>query len=147
MLRTERIESGATLVLPEICRIAAATDGALPSDVEVLWRVSPSTRRPATPFERCLDGGPISRPFWVTAGSAADARLLARSLPRGSTWAAHLRRRALPAADEVAMLREAGCGGLALAWSDQLEGVLLHSSPAEGAGDGDQQHWAAALQA
>ena len=103
----------------------------LPEDVEVLWRVAPSSRRQPTQMERSFGGGPISRPYWITAATPADARLLARSLPPGSIWAAHLRKRALPAAEDVAMLRAAGCNGLALAWSGELENAL--SSEGDGA--------------
>ena len=130
-LRIERIESGTAIVLPEACRVAAATEGVLPEDVEVLWRVAPSSRRQPTQMERSFGGGPISRPYWITAATPADARLLARSLPPGSIWAAHLRKRALPAAEDVAMLRAAGCNGLALPWSGELENAL--SSEGDGA--------------
>ena len=120
----ERIASDAAIVLPETCRVAAAMDGVLPRDTEVLWRVSPSSRQP-TPMERSFDGGAISRPYWITAATASDARLLARSLPQNAVWAAHLRgRRSLPEADDVQMLREAGCGGLAVAWSEEVEAAL-----------------------
>ena len=51
----------------------------------------------------------------MTAASAADARLLARALPSGSVWAADLSRASRPpSADDVALLRDAGCGGMAL---------------------------------
>ena len=121
-MRIERIPRGSTLVLPEICRVAAATDGVLPDDVEISWRVTPTTRVP-TDLERCIDGA-ASRPFWVSAASVSDARLIARALPPASLWAAHLSRPTLPSPDEVATLREAGCGGLALPWSEALEQAL-----------------------
>jgi hypothetical protein len=140
-MRVTRIDArpggGVALALPECCRVAAATRGALPEGAEVLWRVTPSSGRPPEPLERCLGGGTSARPYLVTAATAADARMLARALPPGSTWAAHLtcepRRQPqfflpptaaapptptpayqLPQADEVAMLRDAGCQGLAL---------------------------------
>ena len=110
--------------------IAAATDGVLPEDVEICWRVTPSTRRQPTLVERCLDGA-STRPYWLTAGSAADARLLAYSLPPQAAWVAHLRREAaLPTAEEVAALRAAGCGGLALPWSEALGAALADNAAA-----------------
>lgn len=133
LLRIEQIASGTTLVLPEACRVAAATDGVLPDDVEVCWRVTPTARRQPTPMERCVDGA-ANRPYWLTAGSAADARLLAYSLPPKAAWAAHLRRRALPTPEEIASLRAAGCGGLALAWSEELAAALEDGAWAAAAG-------------
>ena len=67
--------------------------------------------------------------YWITAATASDARLLARSLPQNAVWAAHLRGRSCAAASakrirDVQMLREAGCGGLAVAWSEEVEAAL-----------------------
>jgi len=113
------IGSGVSLVLPEVCRIAVSTPGALPASTEVIWRVSPFGGR-MTALDRCI-GGATERPFWVTGANVADVRLLARSLPAGSVWAAHLQGKdALPSVQDVAMLREAGCGGLAMRYGDAL---------------------------
>jgi hypothetical protein len=110
------------LVLPEACRGAAVT-GALPSESEPLWRVTPSTRA-ARGLERCA----AVAPYWVTTNNAADAVALGRSLPRGASWVAHLQRRgtgsgagagaarASPLSRaEVEALRAAGCAGVAVA--------------------------------
>lgn len=144
-----RIDAGApgvALALPESCRVAVDMAGALPEGAEVLWRVTPSSGRPPDQFERCLGGGSTTRPFWVTASSAADARMLSRSLPPRCVWAAHLTRRErapqfftaegvndrtppppplhLPTANELQMLRDAGCQGLALElWGGEKDRV------------------------
>ena len=129
-LRIEQVDcsAGVALVLPEVCRVAATTAGALPEGVDILWRVAPSSRRPPESiWERCLDGGATARPYWVSAGCAADARLLARTLPPNAIWAAHLRSIDVPpTADEIKMLRTAGCGGLALpsTWSHVSDSIL-----------------------
>ena len=120
LLRVERVDCGpgTALVLPECCRVAATTPGALPADAELLWRVAPF-QRGATLMERCI-GGSINRPFWVTASSAADARMLACTLPAGCVWAAHVCGPTPPSARDIEALREAGCGGVCIAWSDEI---------------------------
>ena len=111
------------LVLPEACRGAAVT-GALPSESEPLWRVTPSTRA-ARGLERCA----AVAPYWVSTNNAADAVALGRSLPRGASWVAHLQRRGSTGSGagagaacasplsraEVEALRAAGCAGVAVA--------------------------------
>ena len=112
---------GNALVLPEECRVAVTTAGALPEDTEVLWRVSPNQASWLTPLERCV-GGAVSRPYWVSARSMADARMLARSLPPGATWVAELRGASVaPSSDEVQLLQDSGCGGLALPWTEGID--------------------------
>ena len=113
VLRISRVPAGpgTALVLPEACRVGVCTPGALPRGTEVLWRAGLGARS-ATPLERCI----APRPFWVTAGRAADACLVARSLPRGAAWAAHLRASPLPTPSELESLLEAGCGGVAVRW-------------------------------
>ncbi len=137
---------GSALVLPECCRVAAATDGALPADVEVLWRVSAesgslaradgrSGGRQLGSLERSLERCFAQRPYWVQAPRASDAAFIGRSLPPGSVWAAHLTRRdaPLPTRDEIGRLRQAGCGGVGLAWGDALERALRPAASAAGA--------------
>lgn len=148
-IHTIRCGPRAALALPEACRAAAATPGALPADGEVLWRVAPFVRSQGA-VERCLahesrrdrrwsrDG-----PFWVSARSAADASLLARALPAGSTWVAHLSQPSLPTPRVVATLAEAGCGGVALAWSAELDEALGR----EQRGASALREWEAQLQA
>mmetsp|Transcript_34557 Transcript_34557/g.112806 ORF Transcript_34557/g.112806 Transcript_34557/m.112806 type:complete len:262 (+) Transcript_34557:208-993(+) len=113
VLRISRVPAGpgTALVLPEACRVGVCTPGALPRGTEVLWRAGLGARS-ATPLERCI----APRPFWVTVGRAADACLVARSLPRGAAWAAHLRASPLPTPSELESLLEAGCGGVAVRW-------------------------------
>ena len=143
-LHVQRLECGAgkgvALALPECCRVAVSTVGALPEGTEVLWRLTPSSGRPPESLERCVGGGLTARPYLLTAGSAADVRYLARSLPLGSTWGAHITgpRRSffvsssstspppLPTFDDVAMLRDAGCGGIALGsvWRGEEKRVI-----------------------
>ena len=133
------------LALPECCRVAAATEGALPAGAEILWRVTPSSGVFPTPLERNIGGGLIAHPYLVTARTAKDILMLARTLPRGSVWGAHLTQRGpeaaalssgfvlgLPSAEEVAMLRAAGCGGLALGgltWQPQPKGAAAAQGP------------------
>ena len=63
---------------------------------------------------------------------------MARGLPPGSSWAAHLLPRrghataALAAAD-LAALRADGCGGLALGWWDDAVAGVLRELQASGA--------------
>lgn len=124
-LSIERVPCGSTsaaaaLALPEVCRVAVATEGALPRDAEILWRVTPSSGRAPTTMERCFGGAACQRPYWITATSPADACMLSRTLPEASTWGAHLLRPRLPSPGELAELRDAGCGGVGLAWGQEL---------------------------
>ena len=104
-----------TLVLPEACRVALATQS-LPPTVDVMWRVAPFVRVPSA-LERCI----APRPYWISAASCADGLLLSRMLPRGSTWVAQLP--AQPTPEEQASLLQSGCGGLALPWPAVLGGA------------------------
>jgi len=116
-LHIEALEAGphSALVLPEACRVAAVTPGALPADADIWWRISAGSGQQPSPLARCIDGQ-TRRPYWLgPCSSAADARLLARSLPPRCTWLADVSSsKRLPDAAEVTMLREAGCGGLAV---------------------------------
>ena len=125
-LRVQPLPLGAqALVLPEACR-GAAVAGALPPDTEPLWRVTPSNPGAGRELERCLRPGD---PYWVTTSKAADAVLLARSLPHDAIWVAHLdgRNCAPLGSGDVARLREAGCSGLALAGPQWLRPSAMES--------------------
>jgi len=58
-LTVETVQSGprSTLVLPEACRVALATQS-LPSGTDVMWRVAPFVRT-ASPLERCISPRPV----------------------------------------------------------------------------------------
>lgn len=64
----------------------------------------------------------------VSVDSADDALLLARALPSGCAWVAHVDGAAAAAplgGDEAARLKEAGCAGLAVAAPECLRPAVL----------------------
>ena len=68
------------------------------------------------------------RPTQVSVDSADDALLLARALPSGCAWVAHVDGAAAAAplgGDEAARLKEAGCAGLAVAAPECLRPAVL----------------------